>query len=177
MKQKLKRILNKYAWGLIWVGVYIAMSINYEKGYFKQDVDTFQNTIKEYNLYLTIFAVVLIIAITVLRSRSKKLVVYRLKKKLVYIGLLALCVYVNIDAILTNIALVVNKQLKVSETSRTTKIAYFDNKDKVLVLLEGDFDKISMDSITYVAIKNNDEVNLQFDVGYLGIAYNARFEE
>ncbi len=177
MKQKLKRILDKYAWVLIWVGVYIVTSINYEKGYFKHDVDLFQNTIKEYNLYLTIFAVVLTIVIIALRSSSKKLIIRRLKKNLFYIGLIALCVYVSIDGLITNIALVANKQQKVEETSRTTKIAYFDKDDKVLVLLEGDFDKVSMDSITYASIKNQEKVTIQFDVGYLGIAYNARFEE
>ena len=85
--------------------------------------------------------------------------------------------YVNIDVLITNIALVVNKQQKVEETSRTTKIAYFDKDAKVLVLLEGDFDKVCMDSITYASIKNQEKVTIQFDVGYLGIAYNARFKE
>ena len=177
MKQILKRILNKYAWVLLLIVYFSIANINYQKGYFKHDVDTFQKTIKEYNLYLTIFAIVLIIAIIALRSSSKNLLIDRLKKNIFFIGLIALCVFVNIDALLTNIALVANKQQKVEEITRTTKIAYFDKEAKVLVLLEGDFDKVSMDSITYASIKNQEKVTIQFDVGYLGIAYNARFKE
>ena len=82
MKQKLKIILNKYAWVLLLVVYFSIENIDYQKGYFKHDVDTFQNTINKYNLYLTVFAIVLTIAIIALRSSSKNLLIDRLKKNL-----------------------------------------------------------------------------------------------
>jgi len=174
------RIVKKYYSIIAVIGITIALYlIRYESGYFKSDIETFQNAVKKYNpiigfLFLIIISVYITIYILTdkfrLKSKSdkKEFVIYNS----FFTILLTIAIFISIDGTITNAALLINKLKSYDTNERSYKVGFYDNEKNKLVVLDRDFQHIDMNQKTYNLIKSDTVIQLKFEIGVFKIPFD-----
>lgn len=180
---KFRRYIKKYY--IIIVGIVILILLDwipYKSGYFKSDIETFQNAVKHYNSTIAFsFSIIAILCIIVymltekfkLKSKSDKLDFITVNS--LYTIVFTLALILSIDSPLTDVALLINKQKSYNTIVRSYKIGYFDTELRKLVVLDNDFEVVNMNQKTFNQIKRDSTVQIKFKIGVFNIPFDPIF--